>query len=214
MCARMLLFPDNLFQPRDRAITGKEMQLRSKRWVSSQSLPWHPVRCFFFFAGRFFLSLVLLSHVKAGPVSVTSPHKICCSCFSARTFALIVFFPPLPRLACLFSFLTDPSIYSEEMLDWGVTLWFTQDRGCSIACSWYTVWHREHEWKKGKKTKQKNLFKIAFSLFFFKIIKKSFCPLQSLSLERCFHIPRLTGGAMSVHLLKIRDLTNWQAETS
>lgn len=38
-CVCVCVFsPDNLFKPRDRATTGKEMPLRSKRWVTSQSL--------------------------------------------------------------------------------------------------------------------------------------------------------------------------------
>lgn len=48
MCACMPAFPDNLFKPRDGAITGKETPLRSKRWVTSQSLLWHDLRCFSF----------------------------------------------------------------------------------------------------------------------------------------------------------------------
>lgn len=46
VCVNVLMCPDNLFKPRDRAVTGKEMRLRSKRWVPSHSPPWHVVRCF------------------------------------------------------------------------------------------------------------------------------------------------------------------------
>lgn len=49
-CAPVFFFfspPDNLFKARDRAISGKEMPLRSKQWVTSLSLPQPSTACFF-----------------------------------------------------------------------------------------------------------------------------------------------------------------------
>lgn len=84
------VFPDNLFKHRDRAITGKEMQLRSKWWVPSQSAAADS-------------SLSLPAFACEGRTAICDISIQICRCFSAKTFALIMFIP-FPFLALLVYF--------------------------------------------------------------------------------------------------------------
>lgn len=89
-CVCVCVFPDNLFKHRDRAITGKEMQLRSKWWVPSQSTAADS-------------SLSLPAFACEGRTAICDISIQICRCFSAKTFALIMFIP-FPFLALLVYF--------------------------------------------------------------------------------------------------------------
>lgn len=110
-CAPVFFFfPDNLFKPRDRAISGKEMPLRSKQWVTSLSLP-QPSSAFFPpLHADLYLSPVLLRHMKGRRETVISilnenPFFL----FSCQDLSFN-YHPPAPLpFSLVFSCLSDPS---------------------------------------------------------------------------------------------------------
>ncbi len=107
VCVNMLVFPDNLFKPGDRAIAGKEMQLRSKRWVPSQSLTL--AHCFFF-VGRFILISYIAFACEGGArISGISTQNMLllspCQDFCSNSVS------SPPSLPHLFIFLPDRSTY-------------------------------------------------------------------------------------------------------
>lgn len=116
-CASVLFSPpDNLFKPRDRAISGKEMPLRSKQWVTSLSPPQPSSACFFPVCMQIlYLSPVLFRHVKGRRKTVISIlNKKPSFLFSCQDLSFNYHPPSRPSAILSRVFLPVGSIYCSE----------------------------------------------------------------------------------------------------